>query len=152
MDFTRFLIQQGIIIAAVLYIIGTFLKRTPFVPDWLIPYILTVLGAVAAGFTMAGGFTAENIFQGIFAAGAAVLTDQMQKQASLKSVGDAFAAVAAKSEPSHDEGAAAFAAETAKSEPAHVEDASAFAAGAVKSEPSHDEGVPHTPGGGGGVS
>jgi len=103
MDFMNFLVQQGIIIAAALYVVGIFLKKAPFMPDWLIPFILTVLGVAAAGFSMSGGFTVENILQGVFAAGAAVLTNQLQKQGSVQNVGDAFAAKAANNDITHTE-------------------------------------------------
>lgn len=79
-DFTQFLVQQGVFIAAGLYVIGAIIKRASFVPNWVIPWILLVCGPIAAGFSMPGGFTVENIFQGIFAAGAAVLTNQVWKQ------------------------------------------------------------------------
>lgn len=79
-DFTQFMVQQGIFIAAGLYVLGAIIKRAPFVPNWLIPWILLVCGPIAAGLSMEGGFTVNNIFQGIFAAGAAVLTNQVWKQ------------------------------------------------------------------------
>lgn len=79
-DFTQFMVQQGIFIAAGLYVLGAFIKRAPFVPDWLIPWILVLCGPIAACLSMEGGFTVYNVFQGIFAAGAAVLTNQVWKQ------------------------------------------------------------------------
>lgn len=102
MDFMKFLVEQGVIIAAGLYVFGVFLKKAPFMPDWLIPFILTVLGVAAAGFSMEGGFTVNNILQGIFAAGAAVLANQMHKQAATQDVGDGFADIA-EQRPGEDE-------------------------------------------------
>jgi hypothetical protein len=91
MDFMKFLLEQGVIIAAGLYVIGTFLKKASFLPDWLIPFILTVLGVLAAGFSMDGGFSVDNILQGVFATGAAVLANQIKKQATVQDVGDDYA-------------------------------------------------------------
>jgi hypothetical protein len=79
-DFTQFLVQQGVFIAAGLYVLGSIIKRAPFVPDWLIPWILLICGPIAACLSMEGGFIVENVFQGIFVAGAAVLTNQVWKQ------------------------------------------------------------------------
>jgi hypothetical protein len=82
MDFMQFIIQEGLIIAAGLYVIGVIIKGIPNIPNWIIPFVLVALGVLAAGFSMDGGFTIANILQGIFAAGAAVLVNQGIKQAS----------------------------------------------------------------------
>lgn len=80
MDFISLLVDQGIAISAALYVTGMIIKKIPHIPNWSIPGILTVLGILAAVFSMDGGFTVHNICQGIFAAGAAVLTNQTIKQ------------------------------------------------------------------------
>lgn len=80
MDFMSLLVDKGVGISAALYAIGMIIKKIPHIPNWLIPIILTVLGILAAGFSMVDGFSIHNICQGIFAAGAAVLTDQTVKQ------------------------------------------------------------------------
>lgn len=90
MDLMGLLVDDGILIAAGLYVVGMFLKKTPFIPDWLIPYILTVIGVLAAGLSIKDGFVLQNILQGIFAAGAAVLTNQLKIQAAGQEAGDAF--------------------------------------------------------------
>jgi hypothetical protein len=82
MDFMQFIIQEGLIIAAGLYVIGVIIKGIPNIPNWIIPFVLVALGVLAAGFSMEGGFTIANILQGIFAAGAAVLVNQGIKQVS----------------------------------------------------------------------
>ena len=87
MDFMGFLLEQGVVIAAALYVLGMFMKKAPFIPDWSIPFILTGLGVAAAVFSMQGGFTVGNALQGVFAAGAAVLAHQMGKQAAARDVG-----------------------------------------------------------------
>jgi len=75
-----FMLEQALVLIPVLWIIGAIVKRTPFIPDWLIPYILLVLGAVGGLVTV--GVSAEGVIQGILAAGAAVLGHQLVKQTS----------------------------------------------------------------------
>lgn len=84
MDFVGLLVDKGVGIAAALYVVGMIIKKIPHVPNWLIPIILTVLGILAAGFSMSGGFSIHNICQGVFATGAAVLTNQTVKQIKYK--------------------------------------------------------------------
>ncbi|MEZ4357087.1 MAG: phage holin family protein [Eubacteriales bacterium] len=90
MDFMDLIVNKGIAVAAGLYIIGVFLKKAVFIPDWLIPFILLALGILASCFTIEGGFTVPNILQGIFATGLAVLGNQAYKQISTRDPGDAF--------------------------------------------------------------
>jgi|GEM_PF-633455 len=90
MDFTQFIVQQGLYIAAGLYVLGLIIKNVPFIPDWVIPWILIGGGIAAAGLSMEGGFTIHNIIQGIFAAGAAVLTNQTYKQSSQREPGKIY--------------------------------------------------------------
>lgn len=90
MDFMDLIVREGIAIAAGLYLIGVFLKKAVFIPDWLIPFILLVLGIVAAGFSIEGGFSVSNILQGVSATGLAVLGNQSFKQICSKDPGEAF--------------------------------------------------------------
>ena len=43
-DFTQFITGNMYIVAAVLYVLGVFLKSIPNIPDWTIPFILTAIG------------------------------------------------------------------------------------------------------------
>lgn len=79
MDFTQFIAENMYIVAAVLYILGVFAKSIPAVPDWTIPFVLTVIGAVFG--VLIVGFP-TGILHGVLCAGAAVLTNQLIKQAS----------------------------------------------------------------------
>lgn len=90
MDFSQFIVQQGLYIAAGLYVLGVFFKNTPAIPDWVIPWILIACGIIAAGISMEGGFTFQNIIQGVFAAGAATLTNQAWKQTIKREPGTMF--------------------------------------------------------------
>ena len=90
MEFMNYLTQSGLLIATGLFIIGLFLKGASFIPDWLIPIILLALGVLAAVFSMDGRLTVNNILQGVFATGAAVLVNQIGKQTAKKDVGEKF--------------------------------------------------------------
>lgn len=79
MDLIKFVPEQLLILVAGLYVIGIFLKSTPRVQDWLIPWVLLVIGIVGS-VTLQQGFTALAVFQGIAATGVSVLTNQLIKQ------------------------------------------------------------------------
>ena len=70
--------NEALVLIPALNIIGYGLKELPFVPNWMIPLILGILGAVSGLFLW--GFTAQNALQGIIAAGTAVYGNQIVKQ------------------------------------------------------------------------
>ncbi|MGN7469630.1 phage holin family protein [Brevibacillus sp. SAFN-007a] len=79
----QFLLDKALIVVVALLVVGYFLKRTPHVPDWSIPWLLTLAGIVlACGILQA--YTMENSVQGILAAGVASLTHQLWKQTTKK--------------------------------------------------------------------
>ena len=75
--FVSFLVEKALILIPALWIIGYVLKKTPAVPDWLIPYVLLPIGAMG-GLLLVGGV--EGVIQGILAVGAAVLGNQLLVQ------------------------------------------------------------------------
>ncbi|GFP75672.1 phage holin family protein [Clostridium fungisolvens] len=79
MDIEKFVPEQLMILVAALYVIGMCLKATPKVKDWLIPWILIVIGIIGS-IALQKGFTALAFFQGIVSAGLAVLSNQLVKQ------------------------------------------------------------------------
>ena len=80
----EYIVEQALIVIPVLLILGTFIKGTPNIKDWLIPYILLALGVV---FTVAlTGFNVDSIIQGVLVSGAAVFGNQLYKQAKNKDV------------------------------------------------------------------
>ncbi|MBK1809422.1 phage holin family protein [Clostridium sp. YIM B02505] len=83
MDIIKFVPEQLLILVAGIYVIGIFLKSTPKVKDWLIPWVLLLIGVIGS-VTLQQGFTALAVFQGIAATGVAVLTNQLIKQTIIK--------------------------------------------------------------------
>ncbi|QGH37013.1 holin [Gracilibacillus salitolerans] len=71
-----------LIVVAVLWVIGLFLKRTPNFPDWIIVWTLLVLGVLVAVFVI--GFTVDAFIQGVIVAGLAVFAHQLIKQTQKK--------------------------------------------------------------------
>ncbi|WP_288585193.1 MULTISPECIES: phage holin family protein [Lysinibacillus] len=83
MDFLYdFIIEQALIVVPVLLVIGQVLKNTPRMRDWLIPYILLVLGVAFTIGIM--GINIQAIVQGVLVSGAAVFANQLYKQYSGK--------------------------------------------------------------------
>lgn len=78
----EYLIEEALIVIPVLLIIGFIIKGTPNVKDWLIPYILLLIGIV--GTTGLLGFNIDAILQGVLVTGGAVLINQGYKQAKEK--------------------------------------------------------------------
>ncbi len=80
MEILEYIINEALIIIPVLWILGTFLKRTPKVQDWTIPWILLVVGILIAVGVI--GLTIDAAVQGVLVTGAAVLGHQLVKQTS----------------------------------------------------------------------
>ncbi|MGI2295160.1 phage holin family protein [Paenibacillus sp. GXUN7292] len=81
-DFLQFITEKALILMPALFIIGIFLKKTPHISDWMIPWILLVVGVTGAIFLT--GDTIDGIIQGILVTGSTVLTHQLYKQTSKK--------------------------------------------------------------------
>jgi hypothetical protein len=77
-EITDFIAGNMYIVVVVLYVLGMFMKRIPSIPDWTIPFVLTVVG-VLLGLLILG--VPDGILQGVLCAGGAVLVNQMIKQA-----------------------------------------------------------------------
>lgn len=80
MEILEYIINEALIIIPVLWILGTFLKKTPEIADWTIPWILLVVGILIAVGVI--GFTIDAAIQGVLVTGAAVLGHQLLKQTS----------------------------------------------------------------------
>ncbi|PWX07263.1 holin [Clostridium perfringens] len=78
----KFVPEQLLILVAALYVIGMFLKKTPKIVDWSIPWILIILGI---GFSISIlGVNPASILQGVICAFCSVGANQLVKQTSNK--------------------------------------------------------------------
>lgn len=75
----EYLIEDALIIVPVLFVIGRIIKETPRAKDWVIPYILLVVGILLSTFTL--GFSADAVMQGVLSAGVTVFSNELVKQA-----------------------------------------------------------------------
>ncbi|MGL5713680.1 MAG: phage holin family protein [Paraclostridium sp.] len=73
-----FVPEQLLILVAALYVVGIFLKKTPNIKDWYIPWILLFLGITFSASIL--GLTATSILQGIICSFGAIATNQIIKQ------------------------------------------------------------------------
>lgn len=78
MDILTFIQDNIVILVPVLWILGTFLKKTPQIPDWTIPWILIAIGVFLSISLL--GLNANAVIQGILVVGGAVLTQNLIKQ------------------------------------------------------------------------
>lgn len=79
-DLIEFVQEQIIVLVPVLYVIGSLLKNTPKMPDWLIPWTLLVVGISMAVLILDDPL--QGVIQGILVAGATVMAHQLVKQTS----------------------------------------------------------------------
>lgn len=78
MKLDSFLSNNIYIVSAVLFVIGLFLKQTPKIKNWWIPYILSVIGIIVCVIIL--GPSVNAFLQGIIATGIAVYVHQLGKQ------------------------------------------------------------------------
>ncbi|MGG4453793.1 phage holin family protein [Brevibacillus porteri] len=83
----QYLLEDALIVVAVLMLFGVMLKKTPHIADWLIPWLLTVSG-VGLAWGVMGAISVQATIQGILAAGTATLGHQLWKQTFVKKEGD----------------------------------------------------------------
>lgn len=80
MDLIKFVPEQLLILVAALYVLGMFLKSSPKVQDWSIPWVLLIVGIVGA--IGIEGVSVLAVIEGVICVGVAVLTNQLIKQTS----------------------------------------------------------------------
>jgi hypothetical protein len=78
LDILKYIVEEALIVIPVLWVIGKLLKDTPKIQNWLIPWVLLVIGVLATMGIM--GFTIESAIQGVLVAGASVFGHQLLKQ------------------------------------------------------------------------
>ena len=79
MDFINFIIEEGLIMIPVLYIIGEIIKFTGVLNNKWIPLTLLIFSLLFTPLLL-GGFTPDNIVQAVLVTGVTVLGDQLIKQ------------------------------------------------------------------------
>ena len=79
MDIINFIIDEGLIMIPVLYIIGEIIKFTGVLNNKWIPLTLLVISLLFTPLLL-GGFTPDNIVQAVLVTGVTVLGDQLIKQ------------------------------------------------------------------------
>ncbi len=80
MEIINFIIEEGLIMIPVLYIIGEIIKFTGVLNNKWIPLTLLVFSLLFTPLLL-GGFTPDNIVQAVLVTGVTVLGDQLIKQA-----------------------------------------------------------------------
>lgn len=78
MDYSQFVKPELLVLVAVIYVIGMFLKGTKYFPDELIPLILLVIAISICVFQI--GFGVDAFIQGVLVTAAAVYGNQLIKQ------------------------------------------------------------------------
>lgn len=79
MDFVHFILEEGLIMIPVLFILGEIIKHTDTLPNKLIPFFLLGISLVLTPMLL-GGFTPDSIVQAILVVGVTVFGDQLVKQ------------------------------------------------------------------------
>lgn len=75
----NFIVEDGLILIPVLYILGEIIKNTLVIKDKWIPLILLVVSILFSIFLLNESII-NNIIQGILITGATVFVDQVKKQ------------------------------------------------------------------------
>ena len=85
MDILNYVVQEGLVMVPVLYIIGEIVKGTELLSNKWIPLALLI---VSVGFTplLLGTYTADNVVQAVLVAGVTVFGNELIKQSSREDV------------------------------------------------------------------
>ena len=79
MDIVNYVVQEGLVMIPVLFIIGEIIKGTELLSNKWIPLVILI---VSVGFTplVLGAYTANNIVQAVLVAGVTVFGNELVKQ------------------------------------------------------------------------
>lgn len=81
MDILNYVVEEGLIMIPVLFIIGEIIKGTELLSNKWIPLVLLVI-SVAFTPLVLGTYTADNIVQAVLVAGVTVFGNELIKQSS----------------------------------------------------------------------
>lgn len=81
MDILNYVVQEGLVMIPVLFIIGEIVKGTELLDNKWIPLAVLV---ISVGFTplVLGSYTADNIVQAVLVAGVTVFGNELIKQSN----------------------------------------------------------------------
>ena len=81
MDILNYVVQEGLVMIPVLFIIGEIIKSTELLSNKWIPLSLLI---VSIGFTplLLGAYTADNMVQAVLVAGVTVFGNELIKQSN----------------------------------------------------------------------
>lgn len=74
----EYIMEEALIIVPVLWVLGAFLKQTPYVANWAIVWILLIVGVVLTMGLL--GASVTSFIQGILVTGVAIMGHQLLKQ------------------------------------------------------------------------
>ena len=78
--FTNYIAEPIFILVPALFIISVILRQTPNVPDWVIPYVLVLLGVVGSVSILIEDTLPIRIAQGVLVAGVTILGNKAAKE------------------------------------------------------------------------
>ena len=81
MDILNYVVQEGLVMIPVLFIIGEIVKGTELLDNKWIPLVVLVI-SVAFTPLVLGTYTADNIVQAVLVAGVTVFGNELIKQSS----------------------------------------------------------------------
>ena len=79
MDILEYVVQEGLVMIPVLFILAEVIKHTELLDNKWIPLTLLVISIAFTPFLL-GTFNADNIVQAVLVAGVTVFADQFYKQ------------------------------------------------------------------------
>lgn len=79
MDILQYVLEEGLVMVPVLFVLGEVIKHTELLDNRFIPVVLLVVSILLTPWLL-GGFVAMNIVQAILVVGAAVLTNEVKDQ------------------------------------------------------------------------
>ena len=80
MDIMTFIVEEGLIMIPVLYILGEIIKTTDILENKWIPFVLLLISITLTPLILSG-YTPDNVVQAILVTGASVLANELKKQA-----------------------------------------------------------------------
>ena len=79
MDILEYVVQEGLVMIPVLFILGEIVKNTELLDNKWIPLTLLVISIAFTPFLL-GAFNADNIVQAVLVAGVTVFGNELYKQ------------------------------------------------------------------------